>query len=84
MSEVIFDEDKTILKPLPPEQKQPETGLEGWIYKILPGSYPFKKALLLGIVITMFAASFLFFALGRLNLQLDRETFEERADPKRI
>lgn len=84
MSEVIFDEDRTILKPLPPEQKQPETGLEGWIYKLLPGSYPFKRALLIGIIISLFTASFVFFALGRLNIQLDRETFEERITPKRI
>lgn len=78
MTEVIFDEDRTILQPLPSEIKIPETGFEGWFYRKFPGGYYFKKALLLGIIAALFGASLILFALGRFNLDQENQTFEER------
>ncbi len=78
MTEVIFDEDRTMLQPLPSEIKIPDKGFEGWFYKKFPGGYYFKKALLIGIIATLFGASLILFALGRFNIDQERQTFEER------
>jgi hypothetical protein len=84
MSEVIFDEDRTILKPIQPKIDIPTTGLEGWFYKRMPGSYGFKRALLLTIIFALFTISFVLFALSRLNGQSARESFEERVEQNQI
>ena len=84
MNEIVFDEDKSMLKPLPPEIKIPDKGFEGWFYKKMPGGYFFKKALLIGIIVALFAAALMFFALGRFNVEMENDTFEERAKSTRI
>ncbi len=78
MTEVIFDEDRTLLHQLPSEIKIPDTGFEGWFYKKFPGSYYFKKALLIGIIAILFGASLIIFSLGRFNIQQEQQTFEQR------
>jgi hypothetical protein len=83
MTEVIFDEDTSMLQPLPPEIKIPDKGFEGWFYKKFPGGYFFKKALLIAVIVALFAASFVFFALGKLNVD-GPKSFEERAKSTRI
>ena len=85
MSEVIFEEDRTDLHPLPPEIQVPTTGFEGWFYKKFPGGYYFKKTLLIGIIIAIFGASLAFFALGRYNFEVEElRSFDERANDTRI
>ena len=50
----------------------------------MPGGYFFKKALLIGIIVALFAAALMFFALGRFNVEMENDTFEERAKSTRI
>lgn len=67
MQGIEFDEDKTILSPLEPEERIPEGGFEGWIYKNIPGKYKTKKIVLLGIIFALFILSFVFMVMARYN-----------------
>lgn len=83
--DVVFDEDKSMLHALPPETAVPDTGFEGWFYKKVPGSYLFKKLLLIGIIIAIFAAAIALFALGRYNFKMEElKSFDERANATRL
>ena len=78
MSEIVFEEDTTDLKPLPPEIEVPTTGFEGWFYRKFPGGYYLKKTILIGIIFALFFASLAFFALGRYNFKMEEvKSFDE-------
>ncbi len=81
MSEVIFEEDKSDLRPLPPEVQVPTTGFEGWFYRKFPGGYYFKKTILIGLILAIFFASLAFFALGQYNFKMSEiRDFDDRAN----
>lgn len=82
MSEVIFDEDKTLRYSLEPKVKIPTKGFEGWFYRTFPGEYYFKKTILLGVIILLFCIALVFIALGQFNIQKERIDFEDRSNSK--
>lgn len=67
MSDVDFLEDKTFFSKLPPKEKIPETGIEGWFYKKIPGKYVVKKIILFSVILFLFILSAIFYMLGRFN-----------------
>ncbi len=73
-----------MLKALPPEIVVPDAGFEGWFYKKVPGGYFFKKTLLIGIIVALFALSLILFSLGRFNLREEDAGFQERAQQTNI
>ena len=85
MSKIEFDEEKSYLHSLPPEHTLPNKGIEGLMYKLIPGSVTFKRTVLIVFIILLFIISLLFAGLGRYNTEKDRiRNFENRAIETKI
>lgn len=85
MSTIEFDEDRTYIHSLPPEHTVPDKGFEGWFYKRFPGTFLFKRSILLLTIVLLFIISFIFAGLGRYNTEKDRiRDFQERAVQTKI
>ena len=64
MNHIEFDEDKTLSKKSIQEDQLPQKGIEGWIYKKIPGSYLVKKIILISFILILFIVSILFIVLA--------------------
>lgn len=69
MKDVEFIEDKIYLSKLAPKEKIPQKGLEGWLYKKIPGKFLVKRTILIFFIFLLFVLSFVFFILGIYNQQ---------------
>lgn len=82
---VEFDEEKSYVDVRNVEKEFPENGIEGFIYKKIPGKYSSKKNILILTIILIFALSFLFFILGLKNLgENDDNNFGDRINNTRL
>lgn len=80
MSEIIFDEDTELSHPFIPTAQAQSKGFENWFYTKFPGSYKFKRAILFGIALILFALTFYFIGLGRFNIQTEKLDFQDRTN----
>ena len=85
MTEIQFNEDEAYESKLRRQKPIPDKGIEGFIYKKIPGKYTYKKAGLILAIILVFVIAFIFFTLGLQNLGDEPEdSFDARVENTRI
>lgn len=84
MSNIEFEEDKAYYSRIKRRDEVPDKGLEGYVYKKLPGKYSYKKAMLIIFILLLFIGSFVFFILGLYNVSSEDQSFQERVNSTRI
>ncbi len=80
MEHVEFSEDKFISKKSNQEKQLPEKGIEGWLYKKIPGSPLVKKIVLIVLILLLFGMSVGISMLSKVEIKPEstENNFQER------
>lgn len=79
MEHIEFVGDENFSKKNNQRNKIPTKGIEGWLYKKIPGSPIVKKIILILIILILFAISVSFFVLAKTDFKTEETiNFQER------
>lgn len=80
MEHIQFTEDTFVSKNKRQDSQIPQKGIEGWLYKKIPGSPIIKKIILLVFILLLFLVSVGIFIVTKTgqNIEDEQVNFQER------